>query len=59
MDDRFLQRIGQPGEAATRYYLAELGWVRPDDGAGPPERAERPEADLPSAWRLVPLPVGG
>ncbi|GMG83072.1 hypothetical protein LNKW23_22850 [Paralimibaculum aggregatum] len=54
----FLRRIGQPGEAATRHYLAELGWVRPEDGDGPAERIGRAEAESPPALPLGPLPVG-
>ncbi len=43
----FEERMGQPGEAQTRYYLAELGWVRPEDAeggtpAGPEATAEAP-----------------
>ncbi len=30
------ERMAQPGEAQTRYYLAHLGWVRPEDAEGGP-----------------------
>lgn len=43
----FEDRIRVPGEAQTRYYLAELGWVSEEDRdggtpAGPAREAEAP-----------------